>query len=121
MKALTVCEAEKMELREIAQPSPGPREVLVRVGAVGLCGTDFHIYEGRANYNADPSGRLSPLREQPQILGHEMCGTVAEVGSEVRDLQVGDRVAIDQGINCSSRREPAFCEYCATGNTHQCL
>jgi len=121
MRALAVTETETFEMREWPRPAIKSHEVLVRIGAVGLCGTDFHIYEGRANYNADPSGRLIPPREQPQILGHEMCGTVAEVGSEVGDLQVGDRVAIDQGINCSSRREPAWCEYCVTGNTHQCL
>src|SRR5581483_2041836 len=120
MKALTLCEAKKMEPREIAQPSPGPREVLLRVGAVGLCGTDFHIYEGCANYNADSSGRLIPFSEQPQILGHEFCGTVVETGSEVRDLRPGDRVVVDQGLNCSSYAAAALCEYCATGNTHQC-
>jgi L-iditol 2-dehydrogenase len=121
MRALAVCDAEKFELRELPRPEPRAHEVLVRVGAVGLCGTDFHIYEGRANYHADETGRLIPLREQPQVLGHEVCGTVAEVGSAVRDLSVGDRVVIDQGLNCRSRGSPTLCEYCATGHTHQCL
>lgn len=120
MQALIVTDAEKMELADIPQPSPGPREVLVRVGAVGLCGTDFHIYEGRANYNTDATGRVIPLSERPQVLGHEFAGTIVEIGNEVRDLNVGDRVIVDQGLNCSSRGRAERCEYCATGHTHQC-
>ncbi len=112
-----------MELRDIPQPALQPHEIALRVGAVGLCGTDFHIYEGKANYNFDANGRRVPLEEQAQILGHEFCGTVVEVGSAVRDLQVGDRVIADQGINCSSRNLPQnqWCEYCLSGDSHQCL
>jgi L-iditol 2-dehydrogenase len=121
MKALAVVEAGRMELVSIARPVPRPHEVLVRIAAVGLCGTDYHIFEGRANYHSDASGRLIPLKEHPQILGHEMCGTVVEAGSEVSDLLVGDRVTIDQGLNCRSRLAGELCEYCVTGNTHQCI
>lgn len=123
MKALAVYEAAKMELRDIAQPALQPHEIAVQVGAVGLCGTDFHIYEGKANYNFDANGRRVPLNEQAQVLGHEFCGTIVEVGKDVRDLQVGDRVIVDQGINCSSRNLPSskWCEYCLSGDTHQCL
>jgi L-iditol 2-dehydrogenase len=109
-----------MELREIPVPQPQPHQVLLKVGGVGLCGTDFHIHEGRANYNTDANGRQIPFAEQPQILGHEFCGVVCESGSEVKDLRPGDRVAVDQGLNCKSRGESELCEYCATGNTHQC-
>lgn len=120
MKALALTAPEKMELREIATPALGPNEVMVRVGGVGLCGTDFHIYLGHANYNRDAAGRPIPLDVQPQILGHEFCGTVAEVGRNVKDLKAGDRVSVDQGYNCRSFGETELCEYCATGNTHQC-
>ncbi|HWQ33620.1 MAG TPA: alcohol dehydrogenase catalytic domain-containing protein [Blastocatellia bacterium] len=120
MQALTVTAPEQIELRDIPQPVPGAREVLLRTDGVGLCGTDFHIYEGRANYHTDAAGRPIPLNEQPQILGHEFCGTVVETGSRVRDLKPGDRVIADQGLNCSSRAAAVLCEYCATGNTHQC-
>ncbi|HMB27552.1 MAG TPA: alcohol dehydrogenase catalytic domain-containing protein, partial [Blastocatellia bacterium] len=120
MHALALCAPEKMEMREVAAPEVGPRQILIRSGAVGLCGTDFHIYQGHANYNTDDSGRLIPLEERPQILGHEFCGVVVEVGSEVKDLKPGDRVVIDQGINCMSRAEVELCEYCATGAAHQC-
>lgn len=123
MKALVLHDAEQMELRDLPQPTPLPHEILVQVSAVGLCGTDFHIYEGKANYNFDAAGRLIPFTEQAQILGHEFCGTVVDVGREVRDFKVGNRVIVDQGINCSSRGLPPdqWCEYCASGNTHQCL
>jgi L-iditol 2-dehydrogenase len=120
MRALVLVGAERMELRQIALPELRPHEVLIRVGAVGLCGTDFHIYEGRANYHADSRGRLIPLEELPQILGHEFCGTVVDRGAAVADLTPGDRVAIDQGLNCVSRGERERCEYCATGDSHQC-
>jgi L-iditol 2-dehydrogenase len=120
MHALALYAPEKMELREVAAPEVGPRQILIRSGAIGLCGTDFHIYQGHANYNADDSGRLIPLEERPQILGHEFCGVVVETGAEVTDLKPGDRVVIDQGINCLSRAEAELCEYCATGHAHQC-
>jgi L-iditol 2-dehydrogenase len=120
MKALAVCAPEKMELREIAAPEVRPHEALIKMGAVGLCGTDFHIYAGQANYNTDTSGRQIPFEDQPQILGHEFCGVVVETGSAAKDLRAGDRVVVDQGINCFSRAEKELCEYCATGNSHQC-
>ncbi len=120
MRALAVSAPKKMELREIPTPELRPHDVLLKVGAVGLCGTDFHIYEGSANYNSDANGRLIPFEEQALILGHEFCGVVVEVGSGVKDLKVGDRVSVDQGLNCFSRGENNLCEYCATGNSHQC-
>lgn len=119
MRALALTAPRQMEVREIARPAPGPREVLLKVGGVGLCGTDFHIFEGHANYNSDAQGRLIPLSEQAQIMGHEFCGTVVELGSRGSDLQVGDCVVVDQGLSCVSRAEE-LCEYCATGNSHQC-
>jgi len=120
MHALTVCAPEKMEMREIASPEIGPRQILIKSGAVGLCGTDFHIYQGHANYNVDDAGRLIPFEERPQILGQEFCGVVVDADSTVKDLKPGDRVVVDQGINCMSRAETELCEYCATGSSHQC-
>jgi L-iditol 2-dehydrogenase len=94
--------------------------VLVRVAAVGLCGTDLHIFGGEANYNTDERGQPVPLSRHPQILGHEIAGMVVATGSEVYDLREGDRVALDQGLNCVSRHRESLCEYCATGDSHQC-
>src|SRR5437870_5095132 len=120
MKALVLSAPKTMELRSIAAPEPRPHEILIRVGAVGLCGTDFHIYEGHANYNTDAVGRVVPFEEQPQILGHEFCGVVVEAGGAVMDLKPGDRVIVDQGLNCVSRGDHTPCEYCVTGDSHQC-
>src|SRR6185369_4036178 len=56
----------------------------------------------------------------PQILGHEISGCVEETGTEVNDLAPGDRVVIDQGLNCVSMQRAPLCEYCRTGDSHQC-
>ena len=64
MNALVLHDAEQMELRVLPPPVPQPHEVLLQVGAVGLCGTDFHIFEGKANYNFDATGRVIPLDEE---------------------------------------------------------
>jgi L-iditol 2-dehydrogenase len=87
---------------------------------VGLCGTDLHIVQGHGNYNRDADGRLIPLGEQPQILGHEIAGVIDAVGSDVRDVRVGERVIVDQGRTCVGERRVTRCEYCRTGDSHQC-
>jgi L-iditol 2-dehydrogenase len=94
--------------------------VLVRVAAVGLCGTDVHIFAGHANYNTNEYGHAIPLALQPQILGHEITGVIEEVGRAVTDPREGDRVVVDQGLNCVSRRREILCEYCRSENSHQC-
>jgi L-iditol 2-dehydrogenase len=95
---------------------------VVEIAAVGICGSDVHLYAGHVNWHVDASGRTIPLSESPQILGHEIVGVVREIGSAVQDLAVGDRVVVDQGINCSSRgRDRAdWCGYCRTGYCHHC-
>ena len=120
MRSLVLWDIGQLEVREVPQPQASPYEILLRTSAVGLCGTDFHIFSGKVNYNTDQCGQPIPLLKQPQILGHEIVGVVEEVGSEVRDLQIGDRVALDQGLNCLSRKQKLLCEYCATGDSHQC-
>jgi L-iditol 2-dehydrogenase len=120
MKASVLCDVRRLEVRDVPRPVISPYEVLVRTTAVGLCGTDVHIFAGHANYNTNEFDQPIPLTVQPQILGHEIAGVVAEIGSAVTDLQPGDRVVIDQGLNCVSRRREVLCEYCATGNSHQC-
>jgi L-iditol 2-dehydrogenase len=120
MRACVLSDIGKLEVRETPCPEIGPNDVLVRVSAVGLCGTDFHIFEGHANYHTDSNGRPIPLTAHPQILGHEIAGIVVETGGEVVDLQIGERVVLDQGLNCVSDRRLPLCEYCATGDSHQC-
>jgi L-iditol 2-dehydrogenase len=119
MRASVLCDVGRIEVRDVPRPLISPHEVLVQISAVGLCGTDAHIFAGHANYNTNERGLPIPLTVQPQILGHEITGTITEVGSETRDLCVGDRVVIDQGLNCISRRRTP-CEYCSTGDSHQC-
>ncbi len=121
MKAAILIDAGKMVVDKIPDPEVPPREVLIRVQAVGVCGTDLHIFRGHGNWNFDANGRPIPLTVQPQILGHEFSGEVVEVGREVTDLQPGDRVLCDQGLNCHSRGRTTICPYCASGDSHQCL
>ncbi|HEX3083000.1 MAG TPA: alcohol dehydrogenase catalytic domain-containing protein [Pyrinomonadaceae bacterium] len=120
MRAGVLCGVERVEVRDVPQPVAGPHEVVVRVSAVGLCGTDAHIFAGHANYNTDEYGQPIPFDVDPQILGHEISGVVEESGREVNDLSAGDRVVIDQGLNCISLRRESLCEYCRTGDSHQC-
>jgi L-iditol 2-dehydrogenase len=120
MKACVLTDVARTEVRDVPRPAMSPYDVLVRVSAVGICGTDTHIFAGHANYNTDESGRPIPLAVAPQILGHEICGVIADKGSEVRDLEIGDRVVVDQGLNCVSVRRVPVCEYCQTGDSHQC-
>ena len=120
MKACVLYDVASMEIRDIARPQLLPGQVLVRVTAVGICGTDAHIFAGHANYNSDDQGRPIPLSVQPQILGHEITGSVEEVNGEVRGLAPGDRVVLDQGLNCISGHRANLCEYCGTGDSHQC-
>src|SRR5438552_15464074 len=120
MRASVLCGVEKLEVQAVPIPHAAPDEVLVRVSAVGLCGTDAHIFAGHANYNTDDYGQPIPFDVQPQILGHEISGCIDEVGSEVFDLKVGDRVVVAQGLNCVSLRRTTFCDYSRSGDSHQC-
>ncbi len=121
MKAAVLEDVGRMTVTRVPDPSLSKRDVLIRVRAVGVCGTDLHIFRGHANYNLDARGRPIPFNIQPQILGHEFCGEVLEVGSEVKDLKPGDRVLCDQGLNCMSQARKPLCPYCAAGDSHQCL
>lgn len=120
MRAAILVDVGCVEVNDVPEPSPGERDVLVKVEACGVCGSDFHIFTGEGNWNLDEDGRPIPLTTQGQILGHEITGTVVAKGSAIEDLQEGDRVILDQGINCvSSAREP-LCEYCSRGSSHLC-
>ncbi|CAN0507018.1 unnamed protein product, partial [Discosporangium mesarthrocarpum] len=120
MKAHALVAPGRFEMIDIPSPDLGVHDVRIRPGAVGVCGTDLHIYLGESNFHFDEEGHPIPLHESPQVLGHEITGTVVERGSAVADVEIGARVVVDQGRSCrSDRREPA-CEYCATGHSHQC-
>ena len=112
----------RIEIGEVTLPPCGAREVVVAPRVVGICGSDLHIHDGSMNFNFDSQSRPLPLSKSPQILGHEIAGTVVEVGSEVTDLSIGDRVVVDQGINCASRARGRdhWCEHCRAGFSHHC-
>lgn len=91
MQALVLEERGKLSWRDFPLVETlGPREVRIAVHTVGVCGSDVHYYE---------HGRIGPfVVEAPMILGHEASGTILEVGSEVSNLAVGDRVCMEPGI-----------------------
>ena len=91
-----------VELRETPVPAIGEEDVLLRVGAVGVCGSDVHQYHNSQSW---------PVRV-PIVLGHEFCGTVAEVGARVKGFREGDRVVSETAANICGE-----CLYCRTG-TH---
>ncbi|MBL8734723.1 MAG: alcohol dehydrogenase catalytic domain-containing protein [Planctomycetes bacterium] len=120
MRAAALVKKQHVELIDVPSPYLGPHDVRVRPAAVGVCGTDFHIAAGESNFHLDEHGRPIPFEASPQILGHEITGTVIERGAAVKDLAVGTRVVVDQGRNCRSERREPPCEYCASGHSHQC-
>jgi len=87
-------------------PVPQDHEVLVKIQAVGICGSDLHYYE---------HGRISDfIVEPPFVLGHECAGIVVRAGDAVRHLKAGDRVALEPGKTCGT------CEFCRTGRYNLC-
>ncbi len=120
IRALVLTAPHQFQIGPVDAPPLAPDQIRIRPRAVGLCGTDFHIYSGQANYNYDAAGFPVPLERAPQVLGHEIEGEVVELGREVRDLRAGERVVMDQGWNCHSQRRRPLCEYCASGDSHQC-
>lgn len=107
MQALVKMAADHTELRQIPVPEPGDDQVLVRVKAAALCGTDMHIYKWSAW--AQNAGISLPL-----VMGHECCGDVVAVGENVTNVQVGDKVAAETHIPCGKcfqcmNKEPHIC------------
>jgi threonine 3-dehydrogenase len=93
-------------LDEVPVPTPGPDEVLVRIEAASICGTDLHINR----WDQWSSERIQP----PLTLGHELCGTVVAVGREVRDVEEGAYVSAESHVTCG------VCFHCRTGKAHMC-
>lgn len=87
MKALVLTNYNEFDLQDVPKPQPGPDEVLIRVQAVGICGSDVHGMDGS-------SGRRIP----PIVMGHEASGIIAEVGAQVQGWAVGDRVTFDSTV-----------------------
>lgn len=102
MKALVIEGPRRAVVKEVPYPAPKRGEVTIQVKNVGICGTDFHIFEGEF---------ISPY---PIIPGHEFSGIVYEVGEGVTGLQPGDRVSADPSLFCGA------CEFCLTHRSNQC-
>jgi L-iditol 2-dehydrogenase len=103
MQALLLTNYRQLELTDAPRPAIGPHDVLVRVAACGICGSDVHGYDGS-------SGRRVP----PIIMGHEAAGVVEQVGDEVDPARVGQRVTFDSTISCGK------CESCRRGAVNLC-
>lgn len=105
MKAAVFLGKHNLEVQEVKMPELKPDEVLIKVMACGVCGTDIHIYEGD-----EGAAKCVP----PTILGHEFSGIVYEVGSGVKNFRPGDRVCVDPNDMCGG------CYYCRNGKAHFC-
>jgi L-iditol 2-dehydrogenase len=106
VKAAVLHAAGDVRIEERERPQPGPREVLVEVTAVGVCGSDVHYYE---------HGRIGPfVVEAPLVLGHESAGRVVELGESASRHAVGDRVTLEPGVPCGRCRE------CRAGRYNLC-
>lgn len=105
MKSAVFYGKHDMRVEESPMPKVGAEDVLIQVKACGICGTDVHIYEGDKG-----AAEVTP----PTILGHEFSGVVAEVGSAVTNVKVGDRVCIDPNCYCGK------CDFCRNGIAHYC-
>jgi len=92
-----------LDLASVPAPTPGPTDVVIRVKAAGLCGTDYRIWTGER-----------PV-QYPRVMGHEFVGTVGAVGREVANLTVGQTVAVEPNYSC------AVCPLCREGNRNLCL
>ena len=103
MKALVYPDWDQLEVRDVPEPRPKPGEVVVRVAAVGICGSELEGFATR-----------SPRRTPPLIMGHEFCGQIQEVGEGVSGYRAGDRVVVNSVISCGR------CEACRNGQTHLC-
>ena len=107
MKALIKQRGEPgIWMGELAEPTIGPNDVLIRISKTSICGTDIHIY------NWDPWAQRSIT--VPMAVGHEYCGTIVDMGSEVRGFDIGDRVCGEGHITCG------HCRNCRAGRRHLC-
>jgi alcohol dehydrogenase/L-iditol 2-dehydrogenase len=105
MKALVNYAPGKVEIREVQKPAPKKGEVLLKVKAVGVCGSDIHQWKGPVSYPVD----------YPIIIGHEFSGIIEEVGEGVEQWEPGQRVTSETSAVVCGR-----CEYCRTGDYHMC-
>ncbi|MGI6285129.1 NAD(P)-dependent alcohol dehydrogenase [Neomoorella humiferrea] len=106
MLAAKLYAPNNIKIEKIPIPTFKENEVLIRIKAVGICGSDIHLYK---------NGRIaSTIMKEPLILGHEATGEIVEVGKGVSGFQFGDRVIIEPGISCGE------CPFCRRGEYNLC-
>lgn len=98
--------APGLSMTTVDVPRIAPHEILVKVRAASICGTDLHIYR----WDDWSQGRIRP----PLIVGHELCGEVVERGSQVTDVEIGDFISAESHVTCGT------CPQCRTGRGHLC-
>jgi L-iditol 2-dehydrogenase len=103
MKALLLTAPSQLELVDFPEPNPAADEVVVRIRACGICGSDIHGWDGS-------TGR----RRTPLIMGHEASGEIVATGPQVKAWRPGDRVTFDSTISCGT------CRFCASGQINLC-
>ncbi|NEE04278.1 zinc-dependent alcohol dehydrogenase family protein [Phytoactinopolyspora halotolerans] len=104
MRAVVISKPGSLSVEDVPEPVPGPGDVVVDVGACGICGTDLHIVDGEF-----------PPSPYPLVPGHEFAGTVSAVGDAVTTgIAVGDRVAVDPSLFCG------HCRQCRRGRGNLC-
>src|ERR1700689_2916051 len=103
MKALVLSEYKKLDVVDMPKPQPGEEELLIRIQACGICGSDVHGYDGS-------TGRRLP----PIVMGHEAAGVVQSVGRGVTGFAADDRVTFDSTVYCG------MCFYCKRGEVNLC-
>lgn len=104
MKAAILSDIYKVEIKEVEKPKINKNEVLIKVKSTGICGSDLHAYRGH-----------HPFRKPPVILGHEVSGIVEEIGDEVKNININDRVTVEPQLGCGN------CEYCFLGKYNLCI
>ncbi|WP_207457550.1 L-idonate 5-dehydrogenase [Azospirillum sp. SYSU D00513] len=107
MRGVVIHAPKDLRVESIAEAAPGPGEVRVRIEAGGICGSDLHYF----NHGGFGTVRI----KEPMVLGHEIAGTVEEVGAEVQGLRPGTRVAVNPSRPCGR------CRYCREGMRNECL
>jgi len=103
MKALVLSAYKQLQLEDVPIPQPANDELLIRIKACGICGSDVHGFDGS-------TGRRIP----PIVMGHEAAGVVEAVGSKVVNFKAGDRVTFDSTVYCGD------CFYCKRGQINLC-
>jgi L-iditol 2-dehydrogenase len=103
MKALVLAAYDRLEMQELPMPAIGPDDVLLKVAACGICGSDVHGMDGG-------TGRRQP----PIVMGHEAAGAIARLGADVTEWAEGQRVTFDSTINCGK------CWFCRRGQINLC-